>query len=146
MENLEIAAALKEMATLLEIKGGENPFRIRAYRNAVHTIEEHPVPMRKLVEEEADLTELPAIGKDMASHITELVTTGHLTELEELAAEVPRSLAEVTRVPGVGPKKTAKLWKELGVETIEDLVSSTNYTNFSNFLSHFFANCICKLS
>jgi len=121
MENLEIAAALKEMATLLEIKGGQNPFRIRAYRNAVHTIEEHPVPLRKLVEEEADLTELPAIGKDMAAHITELVTTGHLTELEELAAEVPRSLVEVTRVPGVGPKKTAKLWKELGVETIEDL-------------------------
>jgi DNA polymerase (family 10) len=121
MENLEIAAALKEMAVLLEIKGGVNPFRIRAYRNAVHTIEEHPVPLRKLVDEGADLTELPAIGKDMASHITELVATGRLTELESVAAEVPRSLVQLTRLPGVGPKKVAKLWKELNVETIEEL-------------------------
>jgi DNA polymerase (family 10) len=121
MENLEIAAALKEMATLLEIKGGVNPFRIRAYRNAVHTIEEHPVPLRKLLEEGADLTELPAIGKDMASHITELVDTGRLTELDAVAAEVPRSLIQLTRLPNVGPKKVAKLWKELGVETIEEL-------------------------
>ena len=123
MENLEIAAALKEMAVLLEIKGGVNPFRIRAYRNAVHTIEEHPVPLRKLVDENADLTELPAIGKDMASHITELVTTGRLTELESVAAEVPRSLVQLTRLPGVGPKKVAKLWRELDVVTIEDLAA-----------------------
>ncbi len=124
MENLEIAAALKEMATLLEIKGGVNPFRIRAYRNAVHTIEEHPVPLRKMVDEGADLTELPAIGKDMASHIAELVSTGELSELEALADEVPRSLVEVTRIPGVGPKKTAKLWTELGVETVADLAAA----------------------
>ncbi|MCL7982755.1 MAG: DNA polymerase/3'-5' exonuclease PolX [marine benthic group bacterium] len=123
MENLEIAAALKEMATLLEIKGGANPFRIRAYRNAVRTIEEHPVPMRKLLEEGEDLTELPAIGKDMASHIAELVNTGRLSELEAVAEEVPRSLVEVTRIPNVGPKKTAKLWKDLGVETVADLAA-----------------------
>ncbi|MCL7927917.1 MAG: DNA polymerase/3'-5' exonuclease PolX [marine benthic group bacterium] len=123
MENLEIAAALKEMATLLEIKGGVNPFRIRAYRNAVRTIEEHPVPIRKLLEEGEDLTELPAIGKDMASHIAELVNTGRLSELEAVAEEVPRSLVEVTRIPNVGPKKTAKLWKELGVETVTDLAA-----------------------
>ena len=124
MENLEIAASLKEMATLLEIKGGVNPFRIRAYRNAVRTIEEHPVPMRKLLEEGEDLTELPAIGKDMASHIAELVNTGRLSELEAVADEVPRSLVEVTRIPNVGPKKTAKLWKELGVETVTDLAEA----------------------
>ena len=123
MENLEIAAALKEMATLLEIKGGVNPFRIRAYRNAVRTIEEHPVPIRKLLEEGEDLTELPAIGKDMASHIAELVNTGRLSELEAVAEEVPRSLVEVTRIPNVGPKKTAKLWKDLGVETVADLAA-----------------------
>jgi len=124
MENLEIAAALEEMAVLLEIKGGVNPFRIRAYRNAVHTIEEHPVPLRKLVDDGGDLTELPAIGKDMASHITELVTTGRLTEFESVAAEVPRSLVQLTRLPGVGPKKVAKLWKELDVVTIEDLAAA----------------------
>ena len=121
MENLDIAAALKEMAVLLEIKGGVNPFRIRAYRNSVHTIEEHPVPLRKLVDEGADLTELPAIGKDMASHITELVTTGRLSILDEVSKAVPRSLVELTRLPGVGPKKVRKLWKELDITTLDDL-------------------------
>ncbi len=111
MENLEIAAALKEMATLLEIKGGVNPFRIRAYRNAVHTIEEHPVPLRKLVDEGADLTELPAIGKDMASHIAELVTTGRLSELEAVADEVPRSLIQLHASAGSRPEE--------GGETVE---------------------------
>jgi DNA polymerase (family X) len=124
MENIEIAAALSEFADLLDIKGGVNPFRIRAYRNAVRTVEEHPVPLRKLVEEGADLTELPAIGKDMASHIAELVTTGRLSDLEELATGVPRSLVEITRLPGVGPKKVAKMWKELGITTVAEVADA----------------------
>ena len=60
MENVEIAAVLTEVADLLEIQEA-NPFRVRAYRNAVRTIEAYAVPLRKLVEDEADLTELPAI-------------------------------------------------------------------------------------
>ena len=121
MENIEIAAILKEMATLLEIQGETNPFRIRAYRNAVYTIEESPDPIRKMVEEGEDLTELPAIGKDMASHITELVTTGRLSILDEVSKEVPRSLVELTKLPGVGPKKVRKLGDELDI-TAEMLI------------------------
>ncbi|MDH3297519.1 MAG: DNA polymerase/3'-5' exonuclease PolX [Gemmatimonadota bacterium] len=121
MENLEIAAVLREMADLLEIKGGVNPFRIRAYRNAVYTVEEYATPLRTLVEEGADLTELPSVGNEMASHIVELVTTGHLSRLVELAAEIPRSLVTLIRLPGVGPKKARKLWDELGITTIDEL-------------------------
>lgn len=121
MENIEIAAALEEMADLLEIKGGENPFRIRAYRNAVLTVQDHATPLRTLVEQEADLTELPAIGEDMAAHITELVRTGRLTRLDELTTEIPRSLVTLTRLPGVGPKRARKLWDELDVTTIDEL-------------------------
>jgi DNA polymerase (family 10) len=124
MENIEIAAALTEMADLLEIRGGTNPFRIRAYRNAVLTVTEHPLPLRKLVEQEADLTDLPAIGKDMAGHITELVRTGRLPALEELGLEVPRSLVLLTRLPGVGPKRTHRLWKELGITRLEELAEA----------------------
>ncbi len=124
MENIEIAAILTEMADLLEIQGETNPFRIRAYRNAVYTVQESPDPIRKIVEEGADLTELPAIGKDMASHITELVTTGRLSILDEIAREVPRSLVQLTRLPGVGPKKVRKLWDELDITTIDDLAKA----------------------
>lgn len=121
MENIEIAAVLREMSVLLEIQGGMNPFRIRAYQNAVHTVEEHATPLRAMVDEGADLTELPAIGSEMASHIIELVTTGRLSRLEDLADEIPRSLVDLTRLPGVGPRKVRRLWDELGITTIDEL-------------------------
>jgi DNA polymerase (family 10) len=120
MENVEIAAVLNQVADLLEIQDA-NPFRVRAYRNAVRTVETHAVPMRKLIGEGADLTELAAIGKEMARHIEELVTTGELTVLEELSQEVPASLIQLMKLPGLGPKKARKLWDELGIETLEEL-------------------------
>jgi DNA polymerase (family 10) len=120
MENLEIAKVLSQMADLLEIQDA-NPFRVRAYRNAARLVDGHAMPMRKLVEEERDLTELPGIGKEMASHIHELLGTGGLTALEELAGKIPRTLIDVIELPGVGPKKAKKLWKELGVETVDEL-------------------------
>jgi DNA polymerase (family 10) len=120
MENVDIAAALDEMAVLLEIEGA-NPFRVRAYQNAARTVEDQTAPVRTLVDGEADLTELPAIGKDMAASIRELVTTGRLAALEDLAGRVPRSLIDLTQLPGVGAKKTKRLWQELGVTTIDEL-------------------------
>ena len=120
MENLEIAKVLSQMADLLEIQDA-NPFRVRAYRNAARLVDGHAMPMRKLVEEESDLTDLPGIGKEMASHIHELLETGSLAALEELAGKIPRTLIDVIELPGVGPKKAKKLWNELGVETIDEL-------------------------
>jgi DNA polymerase (family 10) len=120
VENVEIARVLDDVAVLLEIQGA-NPFRIRAYDNAARTIEEHSEPLRKMVERGDDLTELPGIGKDMAGHITELVESGRLSLLDELTEETPYSLIELTRLPGVGAKKTKKLWEELEVETIDQL-------------------------
>ncbi|MEN8144994.1 MAG: DNA polymerase/3'-5' exonuclease PolX [Gemmatimonadota bacterium] len=121
MENIAIARILTDVADLLEIQGEINPFRVRAYRNAVHTVQEQGLSLRKLVEDGADLTELPFIGKEMSSHITELVQTGKLTVLEEIEAQVPRSLIELKRLPGVGPKRTRRLWEELGVTTVDEL-------------------------
>jgi DNA polymerase (family 10) len=120
VENVDIAAALDEMAVLLEIEGA-NPFRVRAYQNAARTVEEQTAPVRALVEREEDLTELPAIGKDMAANIRELVGSGRLAALDDLAGRVPRSLIELTKLPGVGAKKTKRLWQELGVTTIDEL-------------------------
>ena len=120
MENVEIAARLEEMADLLEITGA-NPFRVRAYRNAARTVQDHSTPMRTMVAAGEDLTALPAIGKDMARYIGELVVKGSLSVLEDLAEEVPRSLVELMKLPGLGPKRARKLWEELGIETVADL-------------------------
>jgi len=120
VENVDIVRVLREVADLLEIQDA-NPFRVRAYRNAIRTVQDHAVPMRKLVQEGADLTELPSIGKGMAETIGELIETGGLALLDELSQQVPASLIELMRLPGLGPKKARKLWDELGVESIEDL-------------------------
>jgi DNA polymerase (family 10) len=120
VENIEIARALEEVADLLEIKGA-NPFRIRAYRNAAQVVEGHGTPLRKLVAQDADLTEIPSIGKDMARYIHELVTDGKLSLLGELAQDIPLSLIELTRLPGLGAKRTKKLWEELDVTTLDQL-------------------------
>ncbi len=120
MENIEIALALEEVADLLEIKGA-NPFRIRAYRNAAQVLEGYGTPLRKLVAEDADLTEIPSIGKDMARYIRELVTEGELSLLGELAQDIPLSLIELTRLPGLGAKRAKKLWEALGVTNLDEL-------------------------
>jgi len=122
MENLEIAAALEEVADLLEIKGS-NPFRIRAYRNAVRTIQGLTRPLATMVSEGEELTELPGIGKEMANHILELMQWGELKLLEEMDAEIPRSLTDLIRLEGVGPKKARKLWESLGVASVDELES-----------------------
>jgi DNA polymerase (family 10) len=120
MENSEIAAVLEDVGLLLQIQGA-NPFRIRAYENAARSVEDHAVPLRTMVAEGADLTALSGIGKDMARYITELVTTGRLSILEELTGTIPRSLLELVRLPGVGPKRARKLWESLGVTTLDSL-------------------------
>jgi DNA polymerase (family X) len=120
MENIEIGERLEELADLLEISGA-NPFRIRAYRNAVRTIRGLTRPLKQMVEAGEDLTELPGIGKDLSAHIRELLETGELELLREVTAEVPRELAILTRLDGVGPKKAKKLWEELEVVTVDDL-------------------------
>ena len=120
MENIEIASVLDELGDLLEIRGS-NPFRIRAYRNAVRTVRGLTRSLESMVAEGEDLTDLPAVGKDMSAHIIELIETGSLSRLEELAEEIPRSLVDLVKLDGVGPKKAKKLWESLDVTTVDEL-------------------------
>ena len=120
MDNPEIAHTLEEVADILEIRNS-NPFRIRAYRNAVRTVETLTVPLRRWVEEKRPLTDLPGIGKEMANHIQEMVETGTLGFRDELLAEVPRSLIELMRLPGLGPKKAKRIWDDLQVGSVDEV-------------------------
>jgi DNA polymerase (family 10) len=120
MDNPDIARTLEEVADVLEIQNA-NPFRIRAYRNAVRTVETVTVPLRRWVEEGKALTDLPGIGKEMAGHIREMVETGTLGFRDELLAEVPRSLIELMRLPGLGPKKAKKVWDDLKIGSVDEL-------------------------
>jgi DNA polymerase (family 10) len=114
VRNAEIADIFDRMAALLEIQGA-NPFRVRAYRNAAQTVGDLPRSVGDMLAEEEDLSTLPGIGKDLASKIAEIVDTGQLTALAEVEKEVPAGLVDLTRLPGLGPKRVKILYEELGI-------------------------------
>ncbi|MBA4030868.1 MAG: DNA polymerase/3'-5' exonuclease PolX [Planctomyces sp.] len=119
--NSQIVAALEELADLLELLG-ENAFRVRAYRNAARTIESLSDDVTTLLADSpTSLTSLDGIGKDLAEKITSLARTGTLKQLDDVRAQVPAGVVQMLKIPGLGPKKVATLWKELQVHTLEDL-------------------------
>jgi DNA polymerase (family 10) len=120
MHNSEIAHLFERYAVLLDIDGA-NPFRVRAYRNAARTIEGQSQSIETMLAEGADLSELPAIGKDLAGKIVGIVETGHFRDLEKLEKRVPGALAELTELPGLGPKRVKALFTELKIKSYADL-------------------------
>ncbi|HEU4734954.1 MAG TPA: DNA polymerase/3'-5' exonuclease PolX, partial [Kofleriaceae bacterium] len=121
VENVDIARMFQQVADLLELRG-DNPFRIRAYRNAARTLESLPTRVADMVANDgASLAELRGIGKDLAGKIVELVTTDHCAVLDDLLAEIPGGLVDIMAVPGLGPKRAKAIHDVLGVSTIAGL-------------------------
>ena len=120
VHNADIANLFNRLADLLEIEGA-NPFRVRAYRTAAQTIEDLPKGAAEMVQTGEKLTELPGIGEDLAGKIKEIVETGHLKTLEEVEARTPSTLATLTMIPGLGPKRVHALHAVLGINTLQDL-------------------------
>jgi DNA polymerase (family 10) len=118
LDNAAIARVLAEMADLLELKG-ENPFKIRAYRNAAATIAECAQAVGALSARE--LLALPGIGRDLAGRIRELVDCGEIAHHRDLLAEFPATLLELTRLQGIGPKTVALLYRALDIRTLDQL-------------------------
>ncbi|MEK7759039.1 MAG: helix-hairpin-helix domain-containing protein, partial [Pseudomonadota bacterium] len=123
IHNADIAAIFEEIAELLEIQN-ENPFRIRAYRNAARQVEGMGVPVADMVAKGEDLTELPGIGDDLAAKIQEIVATGQCKALEKLRKQVPPSITELLKIPGLGPKRVRALYDTLKVKSIDQLAKA----------------------
>ncbi|HTI50915.1 MAG TPA: DNA polymerase/3'-5' exonuclease PolX [Planctomycetaceae bacterium] len=121
MQNSDVVKIFEELADLLEIQNA-NPFRVRAYRNAARTIGDLPENVADIVRDpDRKLTDLEGIGDDLAQKIETIVTTRALPQLDELRAQVPHGVVEMLRIPGLGPKKAAVLFKELGIVSLEML-------------------------
>ncbi|MDH4084384.1 MAG: DNA polymerase/3'-5' exonuclease PolX [Nitrospira sp.] len=120
VHNADVAAVFDEMADLLEIEGS-NPFRIRAYRNAARTLRDLPREVAAMLDEGEDLTELPGIGEDLAAKIKEVVETGTAAMFEQHRKKVPKTLTELLRIPGIGPKRVKALYHDLGIRTLDQL-------------------------
>jgi DNA polymerase (family X) len=120
VQNAEIAAMFDQAAELLEI-GGENQFRVRAYRRAARVVEGLPKAVGGLLKSGQDLSELPGIGKDLASKIADIVKTGNFGLLDTLKRKLPGELGEMAALPGLGPKRIKLLYDKLKVRTLNDL-------------------------
>ncbi|WP_035907051.1 MULTISPECIES: helix-hairpin-helix domain-containing protein [unclassified Lebetimonas] len=120
MSNSEIAKILSLTADLLDIKG-ENPFKVRAYRNAARLVEGTSKDFEKLVKEEFDLTKLPGIGHDLSEYIKEIVITGKFSKLEELKKQIPLGLIDMLSIEGLGPKRIKEIYDAFHITSLEEL-------------------------
>jgi len=123
IHNADIAEIFNKVADLLEILD-ENPFRVRAYRNAARAIGGLSQSVAAMVEEGKDLTELPGIGKDLAGKIGEIVKTGNLSQLQDLEDRIPPQLIRLMKIPSLGPKRVKALYDQLNITSLEDLKKS----------------------
>jgi DNA polymerase (family 10) len=118
MENLAIARIFSEIADLLEIKN-ENPFKIRAYRNAAETIAHATEKLSYCTEEQ--LRAIGGIGKELAAKIRELAESGEIRYHRDLLEQFPPTILDLLRLQGVGPKTVALLYTQAGISTLDEL-------------------------
>ncbi|MBA4849542.1 DNA polymerase/3'-5' exonuclease PolX [Emticicia sp. BO119] len=112
VETLEITAKLMELHDADE-------FRVRAYTNAVFYIDKYTGDLATL--DFSQLTQIQGVGKMMAGKIVEIVSSGTLKELQELLANTPEGVIDMFKIKGIGVKKIKVLWKEVGIDNINDL-------------------------
>ncbi|MBS0604488.1 MAG: DNA polymerase/3'-5' exonuclease PolX [Verrucomicrobia bacterium] len=119
MDKSQIAKIFEEIAVLLELKG-ENPFRIRAYRNAARTILNLESDLEERVRQ-GTLTELEGIGDDLADKIKTMVLKGRLPFYEKLKKSIPTGVLDMMQVHGLGGKKIKMIYEKLKIKSIAAL-------------------------
>ncbi|NOZ48640.1 MAG: DNA polymerase/3'-5' exonuclease PolX [Chloroflexi bacterium] len=119
LTNKDVAEKLRLIGDILQIKG-ENRFRVLAFMNAAESIANWGQDLYSL-HAAGELDSIPGVGKAIAADIGHLLETGETPFLQELLAEVPLGVVEITRIPGMGPKKAARLWHELDITSVEAL-------------------------
>lgn len=122
MDNEAIAERFNRLANLMEIRG-DDPFRIRSYRNAAEIIETWPTPMKTIADEAGlkGLQEIPGVGKAISAKIVELLTHGTFEAWEKLMVETPATTLDLLRVSGIGLKTAATLHQQFKIASIDDL-------------------------
>jgi DNA polymerase (family 10) len=119
LSNMAIAEAFDELADLYELDGAV-VHRVLAYRTAAKNVRDATQSVAALTRE-GRVTELPGIGRTLEEKIVALLETGTIPSLERLRAKFPPGLVDLTRLPGLGPKRARKLFDELGIDSLEAL-------------------------
>jgi hypothetical protein len=119
VHNADIAACFEEIAELLEL-ADENPFRVRAYRNAARVVGEMHLDIPQALGKGEDLPKIPGVGPDLAGKMGEIAKSGTCKLLEQLRKRFPAGITELLRVPGLGPKRVRLMMLE-GIDSLEKL-------------------------
>ncbi|UCD81749.1 MAG: DNA polymerase/3'-5' exonuclease PolX, partial [Desulfobacterales bacterium] len=122
--NADIADIFDEIADYLEIDEDENPFRIRAYRNAARSVRGLGLELKDLVAQKEDLTKLPGIGKELAAKIVEILQTGSTHALKNLQEKIPAEVIQMLKIPNLGPKRVRVLYHDLGIKNLKQLLQA----------------------
>ncbi len=119
IDNSYIADQFSLLAKLMDIHG-ENSFKTRSYSTAAFTIEKLPTELADLPAEK--FVSIKNIGDAIGKKITQILTTGELPLLREYIEKTPAGVLEMLQIKGLGPKKIATIWKEMGIESIGELL------------------------
>ncbi len=120
MTNEQVAEILDQIATILELED-ENVFRIRSYERAAEAVRGLGEDLAEIRAGDGGLQSVPGIGEAIAAKIEEILDTGSSAYLDELLAKYPPGFLELLKVPGLGPKRAALVYHELGVESVDEL-------------------------
>ena len=119
--NEEVAGLLREYAELIQITGGD-VFRARNYEKAARSVRGWGEDIGQL--DAKGLRAIPGVGASIAAKIAEYAATGRIAALDELRARIPAGVLELTRVPGLGPKRAVALHHDLGVSSVDELAAA----------------------
>jgi DNA polymerase (family 10) len=123
MSNYEIADHFSLLSKLMDIHG-ENSFKSKSYSIAAYNIEKLPREIEEM--DDAELFSQKGIGESTGKKIREIQNTGKLDALEKIMAATPPGVFEMLSIKGLGPKKIAVIWKEMGIETLGELEYACN--------------------
>lgn len=123
MTNNQIADQFTLLSRLMDLHG-EDSFKAKSYASAAFNIEKLPAEVTTM--NEAELFSMKGIGKSTGGKILELLSTGRMMLLDEIIARTPAGVLEMMQIKGLGPKKVAVIWKELGLESVGELEYACN--------------------
>jgi len=119
--NEEVGGLLREYAELTQITGGD-VFRARNYEKAARSVRGYGEDISRL--DAKGLRAIPGVGASIAAKIAEYLATGRIAALDELRAKIPAGVLELTRVPGLGPKRALQLNHDLGIQSVDELAAA----------------------
>lgn len=122
--NDEIAKKLQQLHDILVIGGYEESHATR-YSRLAYTISRHPESVEAL-HDERRLSTISGVGETIAEIIGEFIETGTCTKLEEFVEHTPKTVLELTALPGVGIKTAKALYDELGIDSLASLGEALN--------------------